>query len=125
MQNHIQELLTRFQYSEALKETAVFRILFGGEAPSQVMADLDIHNGYTLRNWVSLYRQKLQTGLLTLPTMSKTQRQDTLALQQRNADLEQTLAQANLLILALHTMIEVAENDLQVPIRKKSGTKQF
>jgi len=46
-------------------------------------------------------------------------------LQQRNAELEQALAQANLLILALYTMVEVAENDLQVPIRKKSGTKQF
>jgi len=71
MQNHIQELLTRFQYGEALRETAVFRILFGGEAPSQVMADLNIHNGYTLRNWVSPCRQKLQTGLLTLPAMSR------------------------------------------------------
>ena len=46
------------------------------------------------------------------------------ALQQRNEESEQTLQQANLLILALHTLIEVAEQELQVPIRKKSGTKQ-
>lgn len=44
MQDHLQDLLQRFQYSEQLRETAVFRILFGGEDPSQVMADLDIHN---------------------------------------------------------------------------------
>ena len=44
MQDHLQDLLARFQYSEQLRETAVFRILFGGEEPSQVMADLDIHN---------------------------------------------------------------------------------
>ena len=46
------------------------------------------------------------------------------ALQQRNAELEQTVRQANLLILALHTMIEVAEQELKLPIRKKNGTKQ-
>lgn len=124
MQEHIQELLQRFQYSEQLKETAVFRILFGGEDPSHVMVDLDIHSRYTLLNWVSLYRQKMQTGLLTLPAMTKTQKQDLQALKQRTTELEQALQQANLLILALNTMIEVAEKELKLPIRKKSGTKQ-
>lgn len=125
MQDHLQDLLTRFQYSEQLRETAVFRILFGGEEPSQVMADLDIHNSYTLRNWVSLYQRKIQTGLLTLPAMTTTQKQDLQALKQHNAELEQALKQANLLILALNTMLEVAEKELKIPIRKKSGTKQY
>ncbi len=61
MQDHIRDLLSRFQYSDRLKETAVFRILFGGEDVSQVMADLGIHSGYTLRSWVELYRQKIHT----------------------------------------------------------------
>jgi prefoldin subunit 5 len=45
-------------------------------------------------------------------------------LKQRNEELEAALQQANLLILALHTMIDVAEQELQQPIQKKSGTKQ-
>jgi transposase len=121
MQDHIRDLLNRFQYSEQLKESAVFRILFGGEEPSQVMADLDIHNSYTLRNWVLLYKQKIQTGLVTLPAMKKARTQDITDLKQRIEELENALNQANLLILALNTMIEVAENELNVPIRKKSG----
>jgi hypothetical protein len=44
MQDHIRDLLQRFQYSEQLKETAAFRILIGGEELSHVMADLGIHN---------------------------------------------------------------------------------
>lgn len=124
MQDHIRDLLSRFQYSEQLKETAVFRILFGGEEVSQVMADLGIHSGYTLRSWIQLYQQRIQTGLITLPAMTKTQKQDVIALKQRNTELEQALQQANLLILALNTMIEVAEKELNVPIRKKSGTKR-
>ena len=124
MQDHIRDLLSRFQYSEQLKETAVFRILFGGEDVSQVIADLGIHSSYTLRGWVQVYRQKIQTGLITLPAMKATNKQDVTALKQRNVELEQALQEANLLILALNTMIEVAEKELNVPIRKKSGTKR-
>ena len=119
MQDHIRDLLSRFQYSEQLKETAVFRILFGGEDVSQVMADLDIHSSYSFRGWVQVYRQKIQTGIITLPAMKT--KQDVTALKQRNTELEQALQEANLLILALNTMIEVAEKELNVPIRKKSG----
>jgi hypothetical protein len=57
--------------------------------------------------------------------MTTTQKQEMQALKQRNAELEQALQQANLLILALNTMIEVAEKELKIPIRKKSGTKQY
>ena len=57
--------------------------------------------------------------------MTTTQKQEVQALKQRNAELEQAMQQANLLILALNTMIEVAEKELKIPIRKKSGTKQF
>ena len=41
MEEHIRALLQRFQYSEQFKATAVFRIVFGCEAPSQVMEDLE------------------------------------------------------------------------------------
>ena len=63
MEDHIRDLLSRFQYSEQLRETAVFRILFGGEDVNQVMTDLGIHSVYTIRSWVQLYRQRMQTGL--------------------------------------------------------------
>ena len=124
MDDHIRSLLQRFQYSEQFKETAVFRIVFGGEEPSHVMADLDVHNSYTLRNWVSLHQHKVQTGLFVSPAMTRTQKRDVHALQQHNDELEEALQQANLLILALHTMIEVTEQELKLPIRKKFGTKR-
>ena len=37
-----------------------------------MMADLDIHNSYTLRNWVSFYQRKVQTGLFVSPAMTRT-----------------------------------------------------
>jgi len=74
-----------------------------------------------LRNWVLLYQRKIQTGLITLPAMKKSRTQDITDLKQRIEEFVYALNQANLLILALNTMIEVAENELNVPIRKKSG----
>jgi hypothetical protein len=46
MEAHIRALLHRFQDSEQFKETAAFRVIYGSETLSQVMADLDIHNSY-------------------------------------------------------------------------------
>ena len=80
MEEHTRALLQHSLYSEQFKETAVFRIVFGGEASSQVMADLDIHNSSTLRNWVSRYQRKVQTGLFVSPAMTRTQKRDPQAL---------------------------------------------
>ena len=118
MEEHIRALLQRFQYSEQFKETAAFRIVFVGEEPSQMMADLDIHNSYTLRNCGSLYQRKVQTGLFDSPAMTRTQKRDLQALQQRNAELEQTVQQANLLILALHKKLRWPSKNWNCPSEK-------
>jgi len=58
---------------------------------------------------VSRYRHKVQMGLFVNPTMTEAQKRGVhvQALQQRNGELEQALQQANLLTLALHTVVEV------------------
>jgi transposase len=88
------------------------------------MQELGIHSIQTIRHWVSSYQQKIEQGLISLPPMNEKQKQNLEALKGRNKDLEKALQEANLMILALHTMIEVAEKDLKISIRKKSGTKQ-
>lgn len=70
MEEHIRALLQRFQHNEQLKETAAFRVVFGGETLSQVMADLDNYNSYELRNWVSRYQRRVQTGLFVSSAMA-------------------------------------------------------
>ncbi len=49
--------------------------------------------------------------------MTDKQKQSLEALQQRNKDLERALQDANLMILALNTMIDVAEKDFKISIR--------
>ena len=45
-------------------------------------------------------------------------------LERKVAKLEKDLEMARLRSLALDKMIDIAERDLKIPIRKKSGTKQ-
>jgi len=54
--------------------------------------------------------------------MNGKQRQNLEALRQRNKQLEKALEEANLMILALRTMVEVAEKDLRTSIRKSLVT---
>ena len=124
MNDHLQALLAGRQYSEELKEEATMRVVFGGEDPHEVIRILDIHNIYVLNNWVTAYKKQIEAGLVTLPPMTEKQRLDVQDLRQRNKELERALKDANLMILALNTMIEVAEGELKIPIRKKRGTKR-
>ncbi len=61
--------------SEEVKEIAAFRVLFGGEEPSQVMQELGIHSIHTLNHWIAAYRKKIDQGLITLPPMNEKQKQ--------------------------------------------------
>ena len=105
MQDHIRDSLNRFEYSQQLRETAVFRILFDGQELSQVVTDLGIHSSYTLSRWVRTYQRKIETGLITLPAMTIQQKQDLQALQQRNSDLEQQFPLCPLALFYLRIIV--------------------
>jgi transposase len=124
MNEHIQNLLTQRQYSEDVKEEAILRVLFNGESAIDVAEAMEIYSVSTVNLWVNAYRRKIEEGLITLSPMTEKQKQDLHALQQRNKELERAVKEANLMILALNSLIDVAEKDLKIPIRKKRGTKQ-
>jgi transposase len=124
MNEHILNLLTQRQYSEEVRDEAILRVLFNGESAVDVAQAMEIHNVQTVNLWVNAYRRKIQEGLITLAPMTEKQKQDLHALQQRNKELERAVKEANLMILALNSLIDVAEQDLKIPIRKKRGTKR-
>lgn len=107
-----------------MKEEASFRVVFGGENPQVVAEILGVHSTYLISGWVIDFKKKINEGLLSLPPMTDQQKRDLKALQLRNQELEKSLKDANLMILALNSMIDIAEKDLKIPIRKKRGTKQ-
>lgn len=124
MNEHIQNLLLERQYSQDLKDEAVLRVLFNGENAVDVCEAMEIPGVTTVNLWVNAYRRKIEEGLITLPPMTEKQKKDLYALQQRNKELERAVKESNLMIHALNTLIDVAEKDLKIPIRKKRGTKR-
>lgn len=62
--------------------------------------------------------------ILTLPVMTEREKQKLQALQKRLKTLEKQLEDTQMKNIALETMIDLAEEQLRIPIRKKSGPKQ-
>ncbi len=61
---------------------------------------------------------------LTLPIMTEKEKQKLEAVQKRVKELERQLEHAQMKNIALETMIDVAEEQLKITIRKKSGPRQ-
>ena len=80
----------------------------------------------TLHNWIHRYHNGLEPfDSVTLPSMS-TELSDTdlKDLQKQNEALQKKLQEANMKITGLEIMIDIAEEQLGVDIRKKSGARQ-
>ena len=73
------------------------------------------------KRWQELYSDELH---LSLRTMSSKDRADNGELEKRIKELEKQLDLAQMKNVALNTMIDIAEKDYKLAIRKKSGPKQ-
>lgn len=73
------------------------------------------------RDWQRKYSEEFH---LSLPQMSSKELSDNKKLEARIKELEKQLEYAQIKNVALNTMIDIAETELKIPIRKKSGSKQ-
>jgi hypothetical protein len=84
--------------------------------------DFGNNSGFaTLARWIKWYHPSIP---VTLPVMSEKERQKIEALQKQLKLLEKQLEDAQMKNVALETMIDVAEEQLKIKIRKKPGPKQ-
>jgi len=74
-----------------------------------------------IRRWQERYSDELH---LSLSLMNSKERADNQKLEQRIIELEKQLELAQMKNVALNTLIDVAETELKLSIRKKSGSKQ-
>ena len=74
-----------------------------------------------LKNWRKRYAPQIA---VTLPVMTQKERQKLELLQKRIKELEKQLENVQMKNVALETLIDVAEEKLNVPIRKKAGSRQ-
>lgn len=79
-------------------------------------------NAHTLINhWRKKYTSDI---ILSLPVMTEKERQKLEALQKQLKAVEKQLEDAQMKNIALETLIDVAEEQLKIEIRKKAGPKQ-
>jgi len=119
-----ERMLERFSFSKKLKEELVSLVLYKGMDAKVVANRYGLPEVHTLTNWIKFYKKKLEVGAITLKPMEKKGKVKTAALRQRIKQLEKALDKANVMIYGLNTMIDYAEKELKVPVRKKRGTKQ-
>ena len=74
-----------------------------------------------IRKWCKRYAPEIA---FTLPVMTEKEKQKLEAVQRRMKQLEKQLEDAQMKNIALETMIDIAEEQLKIVIRKKSGPKQ-
>jgi transposase-like protein len=77
-----------------------------------------------LLGWVKRFSADLSEEITTIPILTEKESQDQQLLKKQNEELAQKLAQAQMKITGLELMIDIAEEQLNIDIRKKSGTKQ-
>src|SRR5215211_2680022 len=111
----------RFEFSKELKDRLVHMVMYKGADPKSLVKKYDLPHVNTLLNWVTIYKKRLEKGAVTLPAMQKLKKGDTKALKGRIRQLEKALEKANVLIYGLNSMIDYAEKELKVPVRKKPG----
>ena len=117
-------MLERFKFPKKLKDQLVSLVLYKGMDAKEVAKRYGLPCVHTLTNWVNLYKKQLEVGAITLIPMEKKSKVKTAALRQRIKQLEKALEKANVMIYGLNAMIDHAEKELKVPVRKKRGTKQ-
>ncbi|ULQ52155.1 hypothetical protein [Flavihumibacter fluvii] len=82
-------------------------------------------NRNTLHLWITrLAIGKLNSNLSKELIADMNENQQNIALTKKIRELTSALERTELKVITLETIIKVAEEDLQIKIRKKSGTKQ-
>jgi hypothetical protein len=75
----------------------------------------------TYKEWQKKYSQEI---ILSLPLMNAKDIIDIKKLEARNKELEKQLELAQMRLTAVNTMIDIAEKEYKLEIRKKSGPKR-
>jgi transposase len=73
---------------------------------------------------VELIKKQYSPGVVFLKPMTEAEKQQFEELQKRLKLLEKQLEEATIKNIALETLVDVAEQELKIPIRKKPGAKQ-
>jgi len=129
MTRQVKRVKSQKRYPEELKRK-IAKSYIAGEASYAVLAEENgLKNKHVVKEFVKWYR-KIQekesqiSQILEDDKKTATPPSDEKDLQAQLKALQKQLSLSELKVEALETMIGLAEEELKIPIRKKSGSKQ-
>jgi transposase len=122
--SNLEAYLNRYEYTQAFKEKVVLEVVYQGKSVQIAVEEYNLPSTYTVQMWIRQFQKQVENRVIALPAMTEQQKADLKASEQRIKELEKALEYANLVIFSLNHLIDFAEKEFQLPIRKKGGTKQ-
>lgn len=120
LENHI----NRYEYTQTFKEKVVLEVFYQGMDIHKAVQEYGLPSIYTVQLWLRQFQKRLDSGMIVLPVMPEEQKTNLKASEQRIKELEKALEYANVVIFSLNHMLDFAEKEYMLSIRKKPGTKQ-
>ena len=111
-----------FQHSHAFMRKVVEDYLGGTQSMAEVAARYNVKTNQIV-HWKSLFSSELEPRTILPIVMTEEEQKELDALKKQNEALVKKLEYANLQVFGLQTMIDLAEEQFKIEIRKKPGTK--
>ncbi len=128
MTGQIKKVKPRGRYPEELKRKIAKEYLAGKASAGYLAEEHGLKNKGVVKEFVKWYRRKDELYVQNQDTMSdkkaSTDASSQLSTQEQLKQLKRQLELSQLKVEALETMIDLAEKEFQIEIRKKSGAKQ-
>ena len=117
-----------YRFPEEVKSQVVREYLSTGVSQKELMQKFNIRGNNTIKLWMRKFDLQepshQQIEIQRIMAKKKEQTPYEQELEAKIKKLEEQLEYEKLRTLALNTMIDIAERDLKISIRKKSGAKQ-
>jgi transposase len=117
-----------YRFPEELKLQVVQDYLSTDVSQKELMQKFNIRGNNTIKQWMRKFDLQEpspeQIGIQRIMAKQKEKTHHEQELEAKVKKLEEQLEYEKFRVLALNTMIDIAERDLKISIRKKSGAKQ-
>lgn len=123
MEGFLQEKVDLSKYETSFRRWLVCEIESGRMSWQEARSKFNLPHRFdkVYKEWQKKYGDQI---VVTLPLMSAEQRTQNKELEKRVKELEKQLELAQMKVVALNTVIDIAEKNYKLEIRKKYGPKQ-
>jgi len=120
-------------YTDEEKRAIIEEYLTSGESAKSIQKKYGLYGHSKIRDWMNKFGMRVKVTIRETRIASNTRDRIYFApvemskdteLEKRVKQLEQELENERLRVMLLDKIIEIAERDLKISIRKKSGAKQ-